>query len=84
MTDASLQQRLVSATERIRDLHADNQRLRTALAEALGANRDVPTRTAGRDTPKREETSQSIGPAHDVRHGPRPHNGLPGQSVIVS
>jgi chromosome segregation ATPase len=62
ITDASLQQRLVSATERIRKLHADNQRLRTALAETLGANRDVNTRTAGRDTPMRGDTSRSIGP----------------------
>lgn len=62
MTEASLQQRLVSANERIRDLHADNQRLRIALAEALGANRDVTTRTTRRDTPNRQETSGSIGP----------------------
>lgn len=38
-SEASLMRRLELATERIRDLQADNPRLRTALAEALGTNR---------------------------------------------
>jgi Family of unknown function (DUF6262) len=61
-TDASLHRRLSAAHQRIRELHEDNQRLRTALAEALGQNRDVTKRTTGRDTPKRQKTSRSIGP----------------------
>lgn len=56
-TDPSLRHRLELATERIRHLETDNQRLRTALAEALGERR-----TAGdRDTP-RPPVSPSIRP----------------------
>jgi hypothetical protein len=47
-TDASLHQRLQVATDRIRQLEADNQQLRRALAEALGERRTDPTR----DTPR--------------------------------
>jgi hypothetical protein len=52
----SLQRRLDVATERIRHLEADNQRLRQALAEALGERRRE------RDTPTRRRTSTVIGP----------------------
>lgn len=38
-TDPSLRRRLELATERIQHLDADNQRLRAALAEALGERR---------------------------------------------
>jgi Family of unknown function (DUF6262) len=43
-TEASLRSRLELATERARQLEADNRRLRDALAEALGERR--------RDTPR--------------------------------
>ncbi len=52
-TEASLQCRLELATERVRQLEADNRRLRDALAEALGERR--------RDTP-RQRISPVIGP----------------------
>ena len=42
-TDASLMRRLEVAGERIRDLQAENARLRSALAEALGTNRATRT-----------------------------------------
>jgi hypothetical protein len=51
-TDASLHQRLQIATDRIRQLETDNQRLRQALAEALGARRTDPRR----DTPKQQDS----------------------------
>lgn len=41
-TDASLRQRIDTALGRIRELEADNRRLRAALAEALGHNRAHP------------------------------------------
>ena len=41
ISDASLRSRLAEANARVRELHAENQRLRTALAEALGINRDL-------------------------------------------
>jgi Family of unknown function (DUF6262) len=41
ISDASLRSRLAEANSRVRELQADNQRLRTALAEALGTNRDL-------------------------------------------
>jgi hypothetical protein len=47
-SDASLQRRLELAAQRIRELDADNKRLRHALAEALGERRAQP---APRDTP---------------------------------
>ncbi len=50
-TDASLHQRLQIATQRIRQLEAANQRLRHALAEALGERRTDPRR----DTPTRPD-----------------------------
>jgi hypothetical protein len=43
-SDASLRQRLQLATERVRQLEADNKRLRAALAEALGELRTRPSR----------------------------------------
>jgi hypothetical protein len=49
-SDASLLRRLELATQRIRELDADNKRLRHALAEALGERRAQPAR---RDTPSR-------------------------------
>jgi hypothetical protein len=55
-SDASLQRRLDIAAERLRQLQADNQRLRQALAEALGDRR------RDRDTPVRRRTSTVIGP----------------------
>ncbi len=38
-SDPSLRARLAAAHERIRELQAENRRLRTALAEAIGVNR---------------------------------------------
>jgi hypothetical protein len=42
-SDASLRARLTAAHERIRQLQAENRRLRAALAESIGANRAVAT-----------------------------------------
>lgn len=56
VSDASLQRRLELATERIRQLEADNRRLRQALAEALGEQR------RSRDTPTKQRISPLIGP----------------------
>jgi hypothetical protein len=55
-SDASLLRRLEAATERIRRLEHDNQRLRDALAHALGERRtaDILGRPTGRDTPNGE------------------------------
>ena len=47
-SDASLQRRLEITTQRVRELEADNKRLRQALGEALGERRTQPAR---RDTP---------------------------------
>ncbi|MHB8329203.1 MAG: hypothetical protein ACYDD6_06225 [Acidimicrobiales bacterium] len=47
ISDPSLIRRLEAASERIRELQSDNQRLRDALAQALGANRAVIGTTAG-------------------------------------
>lgn len=55
-SDPSLQRRLEIATERVRQLEADNQRLRQALAEALGERR------RDRDTPNRQRASAMTGP----------------------
>jgi Family of unknown function (DUF6262) len=56
-SEASLLRRLHAATERMRQLEADNHQLREALAEALGATRTA--RVAGqnsrRDTPGRQD-----------------------------
>jgi hypothetical protein len=43
-SEASLLRRLEVANERIRDLQAENARLRAALAESLGTNRATRTR----------------------------------------
>ena len=43
-SDPSLRARLTAAHERIRELQAENRRLRTALAEAIGVNRATATR----------------------------------------
>ena len=43
-SDPSLRARLTAAHERIRELQAENRRLRTALAEAIGVNRTTATR----------------------------------------
>jgi len=52
-SDNSLRQRLDLATARIRQVEADNTRLRRALAEALGDNRANPTRdTRTRQVPR--------------------------------
>jgi small-conductance mechanosensitive channel len=52
-TAASLHRRLEAATARIRNLEADNQQLRDALAHAIGAQRARATLTppTRRDTP---------------------------------
>jgi hypothetical protein len=42
-SDPSLRARLTAAHERIRELQAENRRLRTALAEAIGVNRATAT-----------------------------------------
>lgn len=51
-SDASLLRRVEVATQRIRELEADNKRLRAALAEALGERRVAPARQPQRDTPR--------------------------------
>jgi hypothetical protein len=60
-SEASLQRRLELASERVRHLEADNQRLRRALAEALGDRRTAASRDPRRDTP-RQQKSPLIGP----------------------
>lgn len=60
-SDASLQRRLDLASERARHLEADNQRLRRALAEALGDRRAGTSGDHPRDTP-RQRVSPVIGP----------------------
>jgi hypothetical protein len=56
-SDASLQRRLEVATQRIRELETDNQRLRQALAEALGERRVAPSRQPQHDTPRPQVSS---------------------------
>lgn len=51
-SDASLRRRVEVATQRIRELETDNKRLRDALAEALGEQRNARTGQPQRDTPK--------------------------------
>lgn len=53
-SNTSLLGRLDLATERIRQLEADNQQMRRALAEALGERRAATTRDSHRDTPRRQ------------------------------
>lgn len=55
-TDASLLRRLEAATERMRQLEADNRQLRQALTEALGTARETRAagRTSRRDTPGKQ------------------------------
>lgn len=60
-SDASLLRRLESATERIRQLEADNQQLREALALALGERRAADVRGSTHDTP-RTKSATIIGP----------------------
>jgi hypothetical protein len=60
-SEASLHRRLELASERVRHLEADNQRLRRALAEALGDRRTAVSRDPSRDTPRRQD-SPLIGP----------------------
>jgi len=61
-SDTSLLRRLEAAAARIRQLEADNQQLRDALARALGERRAAAVLgEAGRDTPKRN-SSKIIGP----------------------
>jgi hypothetical protein len=58
-----LLRRLEAAAARIRQLEADNQQLRDALARALGERRAAAVLgEAGRDTPKRN-SSKIIGPS---------------------
>jgi hypothetical protein len=54
-SDSSLLRRLEAAAGRIRDLEADNQQLRDALARALGERRvaDILGHNDSRDTPKK-------------------------------
>lgn len=51
-SDASLRRRVEVATQRIRELEADNKRLRASLAEALGEQRNARTGQPQRDTPR--------------------------------
>lgn len=60
-SEASLRQRLEVATARIRQLEADNKRLRDALAQALGERRTAEILGSRRDTPRRR-VSPIIGP----------------------
>ena len=55
-SETSLLRRLHAATERLRQLEADNHQLREALAEALGATRTarVTGQNPRRDTPGRQ------------------------------
>ena len=50
-SEPSLLRRLEVATQRIRELEADNKRLRHALAETLGEHRATNARDPRRDTP---------------------------------
>lgn len=61
-SDASLLRRLEAASERIRDLQVENERLRAALAEALGTNRAARTRRLRPDESGGEEISAATGP----------------------
>jgi hypothetical protein len=62
-SDTSLLRRLEAAAARIRQLEADNQQLRDALARALGERRAAAVLgEAGHDTPKRN-SSKIIGPS---------------------
>jgi len=62
-SETSLLRRLEAATARIRQLEADNQQLRDALARALGELRaaDVLGQASHRDTPKRN-SPKILGP----------------------
>ncbi len=60
-SDGSLLRRLEAATTRIRQLEAENQQLREALALALGERRAADVRGSSRDTPKRKSAA-IIGP----------------------
>jgi len=60
-SDASLLRRLESAAERIRNLEAENQQLREALALALGERRTADVRGSNRNTPGKKSTA-IIGP----------------------
>lgn len=51
-SQASLLRRVEVATQRVRELETDNERLRHALAEALGERRTAPSHQPHRDTPK--------------------------------
>jgi len=62
-SDASLRTRLDIALERLRQLEADNRRLRDALAEALGENRTVGARKPRRNNPSEEKVSAPPRPA---------------------
>jgi hypothetical protein len=62
ISEPSLRSRLAEANARVRELQQDNQRLRSALAEALAANRDLSRRHSGPDTPGRQEDSPTIRP----------------------
>ena len=60
-SEASLLRRLESATERIRELETGNQKLREALALALGERRAADICGSTRDTP-RKTSATLIGP----------------------
>jgi hypothetical protein len=63
-SETSLLRRLHAATERLRQLEADNHQLREALAEALGATRTarVTGQNPRRDTPGRQHAE--LGKTH--------------------
>jgi len=80
-SEASLQRRLELATERVRHLEADNQRLRRALAEALGDRR---TRRIPRPPPRHAETTEIhrwSDPAEHMRRWHRPQHKTAGHST---
>ena len=84
-SDTSLLRRLEAATARIRQLEADNQQLRDALARALGERRAVEVlgQENGRDTPKRTRRKSSDRAEQTLMPGPsrtRPHRIAAGQS----
>jgi hypothetical protein len=60
-SDASLRRRLEIATQRSRELEAENQQLREALALALGEQRTAAIVDNSHDTPKRKSRAV-IGP----------------------
>ncbi len=59
-TEASLRQRIDTALARIRELEADNRRLRAALSEALGHNRTHPASAPPSAKPTTTDHPQAV------------------------